>query len=156
IARDAERGLLAERDDALLAALPQHAYLLLLEVDVAEIQAHCLVTTQAGRVHQLDERLVSDRERVGTDQGIERTLYLSLRRRVRQTTRAARRERRLRDARRPEREAKEAAHRGELPPDRRRGKLARPRLSELSRVVRQDPHVDVVQLDAPLREPVAE
>src|SRR5262249_215931 len=50
----------------------------------------------------------------------------------------------------------EAAHGGQLPPDRRRSELARPRLAELRRVVGEDADVHVVQANASLREPVSE
>ena len=42
----AERGLLAERDDALLAALAAHVHELALEVDVAEVERDRLRAAQ--------------------------------------------------------------------------------------------------------------
>src|SRR5262249_56463866 len=82
VTRDAERGFLAERDDALLAALPEHADLFLLEVDVAEVESDRLVAAQSRGVHELDERAVPDRQRVGAFLRIEVALELALRRRA--------------------------------------------------------------------------
>ena len=44
VARDRPGSLLAERDDALLAALAADEHVLLLEVDVAEVEGHRLGT----------------------------------------------------------------------------------------------------------------
>ena len=63
--RDDVRRLLAERDDALLAALPADANVLLLEVDVAEVEADRFRASQPGRVDELDESAKEwDREAV--------------------------------------------------------------------------------------------
>ena len=64
VARDEVRRLLAERDDAVLAALAlAHVHALLLEVDVAEVEADRLGGAQPGRVDELDERAVAEPER---------------------------------------------------------------------------------------------
>ena len=49
-------GLFAERDDALLAALPADVDELLLEVDVGERQVDRLLRAQPGRVDELEQR----------------------------------------------------------------------------------------------------
>src|SRR5205823_710465 len=65
---EAVRRLLAERHDAVLAALSAHVHGLAVEVDVSEIEADRLVAAEAGRVDELDERrsssLEPDRERL--------------------------------------------------------------------------------------------
>ena len=58
------RGLLAERDDSLLVALAPDANRLLLEVDVAEIEVDRLAAAQPGRVDELEQRAVAERERL--------------------------------------------------------------------------------------------
>ena len=47
VPRDAVRGLLAERNDAFLSTFAADSHVLLLEVDVAEVEADRLVTPQA-------------------------------------------------------------------------------------------------------------
>ena len=64
VARHPVRRLLAERHDALLAALAvAHVDELLLEVDVGEIEPDGLGAAQAGGVDELDERAVAQRDR---------------------------------------------------------------------------------------------
>ena len=64
VARDEARRLLAERHDAVLRALAvPDVDELLLEVDVAEVEPDRLGAAQAGRVDELDERAVAERER---------------------------------------------------------------------------------------------
>ena len=64
VAGDPVRGLLAERDDAVLRALAvPDVHVLLLEVDVAEVEPDGLGAAQPGRVDELDERAVAERER---------------------------------------------------------------------------------------------
>ena len=58
-----ERRLLAERDDALLAALAAHVHDLAVEVDVAEVERDGLGAAEPGRVEELEERAVAERER---------------------------------------------------------------------------------------------
>src|SRR4051812_3135469 len=64
VARDEQRRFFAERNDAVLAALAfAHVYALLLEVDVAEVEADCFGGAQPGRVHELEECAVPETER---------------------------------------------------------------------------------------------
>src|SRR5439155_15205870 len=123
--------LLAERDDAFLASLSEHAHVLLLEVHVSEVQRDGLVAAQSGGIDELDERPVPQRQRVAAVERLERALDLALPRGIRQAAPASRREGGFGNACRPEREAEEAANRRELPADRRRGELPRPRAAEL-------------------------
>ena len=55
--------LFPERDDPLLAALAAHAHVLLLEVDVAQIEADRLGAPEPGGVDELDQRVVAQAER---------------------------------------------------------------------------------------------
>jgi len=55
-------GLLAERENAVLAALAVNVHDLALEVDVAEVEHHGLGAAQPGRVEELEERAVAQRE----------------------------------------------------------------------------------------------
>ena len=65
VAREPVGRLLAERDDAILAALAvADVDELLLEVDVGEIERDRLRAPQARRVDELDERAVAERERL--------------------------------------------------------------------------------------------
>ena len=65
VARDPVAGLLAERDDPLLRALAlADVDVLLLEVDVAEVEPDGLGAAQAGRVDELEQRAVAERERL--------------------------------------------------------------------------------------------
>ena len=65
VAGDPVGGLLAERDDPVLRALAvADVDVLLLEVDVAEIEPDRLRAAQAGRVDELEQRPVADRERL--------------------------------------------------------------------------------------------
>src|SRR6266516_7123330 len=60
IACELQRGLLAERHDALLAALAADVKLLLLEVDVREVEIDGLAASQAGRGAGLQESAVAN------------------------------------------------------------------------------------------------
>src|SRR5919198_4724641 len=82
IAGEGVRGLFAKRDDALLPALPAHVELLPVEVDVAEIESHCLRAAKPGRVDQLDERLVPHRQRPVPLERRERGLHFGWLRRI--------------------------------------------------------------------------
>ena len=84
VARDEVRGLLAERHDALLAALPADAHVLLLEVDVAEVEADRLRAPEAGGVDELEEGAVAEAERAVTGERVEDRLDLRGLRRLRQ------------------------------------------------------------------------
>ena len=63
VARDVERGLLAQRHDAFLAALSSYVYELAVEIDVSEVEPDRLGASQPGRVEELEERAVAERER---------------------------------------------------------------------------------------------
>ena len=62
VGRDRMRRPLAERHDALLAALAEHVHRLLLEVDVCEVKPDDLGAAQAAGVGQLEDRGVADRQ----------------------------------------------------------------------------------------------
>src|SRR5687768_8380771 len=64
VAAQPVRGLLAERDDAFLVAFAPDAYGLLLEVDILEVEPDGLGAAQAGRVDELEERAVAERQGV--------------------------------------------------------------------------------------------
>ncbi len=49
----------ADRDDALLAALADHAHEPSVQIDAGLVQPHGLRDTQSGAIEQLDERLVT-------------------------------------------------------------------------------------------------
>src|SRR5438876_7933618 len=70
------RSFLAQRNDALLVALALHAHCLLLEVDVSEIEPDRLRAAQAGRVDELDERTVAQREWLVAGQALEEGVHL--------------------------------------------------------------------------------
>ena len=91
VAAEPVRRLLAERDDALLAALAAaDVDELLLEVDVAEVEADGLGAAQPGGVDELDERAVPQRDRALSFERFEHALDLGGRRSVRQAPCAAR------------------------------------------------------------------
>ena len=150
------RGLFSERNDPLLAALPPNMKLFAVEVDVADVESNRLGAAQPSRVDQLDERMVSNRERLVAVQRNQRRLHFRRFRRVRQAPRAPRCERRIRDLRRPQGEPQKAPDRSELAGDRRRRKLPRPRSSQLGRVLRERPDVYLREREAMLFQPAAE
>ena len=57
------RRLFAERHHAFLAALAANAHVLLLEVDVAEVEADRLRAAEPGRVDELEQGAVAQAER---------------------------------------------------------------------------------------------
>ena len=57
-------GVAADRDDALLAALADHADEPVVEVDAGPVEPDRLRDPEAGAVEQLDERLVAERARL--------------------------------------------------------------------------------------------
>ena len=126
VAREPERGLLAERDGALLPALAAHVHELLLEVDVGEVEVDRLAAAQAGRVDELDERAVAQCERAVARERLEQAVDLVGLRCVRQAARAARACDRLGHAAGAEREAQERAHGGQPARDRGGREPARP------------------------------
>ena len=83
VAGDVVRGLLAERDDALLAALAVDVQRLALEVDVREVEADGLGAPQPRGVEELEQRAVAERERGVAVHQLEQLVDLRLLRRVR-------------------------------------------------------------------------
>ena len=154
--REPVRRLFAERDDALLPAFAAHVDELLLEVDVGEVQVDRLLGAQAGGVDELDQGPVTEAERAGAVESVELGVDVLGARRVGKAPRPPGRERRVRDALRPERVAQERANGRELPSDRRRRELPRPRAPELGGVVGERTHVDVVEAHPSALEPDAE
>src|SRR4029078_5349587 len=76
---DEERSLFAERDDAVLAALPlADVHALLFEVDVAEVEPDRLRGAQAARVDDLDQSRVAKTERPVDIDALDQLLHLSL------------------------------------------------------------------------------
>ena len=130
---DPPRGLLAERDEPLLAALAAHVDVLPVEVDVTEIERDRLGRAKPARVDELDERGVPERERRCPLRWRGRRSARPRRgRRLREPARPPRRERGLGHARRPERVADERSDCGEPARDRRRREPA-PGASQLRR-----------------------
>ena len=110
VARELERGLLAERHDALLAALAADVHGLAVEVDVGEVERDGLLRSAARRVEELEERAVAERERRVAVDELEQLLDLGRLRRVGKAARTARRERCFGDRGRAEREAQARAN----------------------------------------------
>ena len=79
----------AERDEALLRALPERADEPVLEIDRAAVQAGRLADAEARAVHQLDERPVAHRARRRAVGGVDQALGLGGRERARQRPGAA-------------------------------------------------------------------
>ena len=130
---------------------------LLLEVDVAEVEAHSLGAAQPGGVDELHERAVPQRNRSFALERLERALDLGGRGSVGQAPRAARAEARVGHPLGPERMSEEGAYRGQLPADRGRRELpATARAAEPGDVVGQDADVDRVEARAAAFEPRAE
>ena len=78
---------------------------LLVEVHVLEVEPDRLGAAQAGGVDELDEGAVPQAERAVALDAVEQLVHLVGLRRDRQPARPLGRERRIRDARRPERGA---------------------------------------------------
>src|ERR671935_2137509 len=74
VAREPPGRLLAERDDPLLATFAPHADELLLEVDVRKIEVDGLAAAQPGRIEELHQRTVAQRERAVAVECLERLL----------------------------------------------------------------------------------
>ena len=130
---------------------------LLLEVDVAEVEAHRLGAAEAGRVDELHEGAVTQRDRALSLESLERALDLRGGGSVGQASRPPRREPGVGDALRPERVPEKSAHGGQLAADRGRGELAAaPTAAEPGDVVGEHADVDVVELGAAVLEPGAE
>jgi len=156
VARHQPCGLLAERDDPLLAALPADVYELLVEIEVREVEVDRLLRAQAGRVDELHQRLVPGSQRPVAAERVELAVELVRAGRLGQPPRPARGERRIGHTFGPQRVAQERPHGRELPADRRRRKPARPRSPELGGVVGEHAHVHVVQPGAAPLEPARE
>src|SRR5688572_31142863 len=90
VARHVQRGLLAQREDALLAALPSHVDELAFEVHVSEVERDRFGTSQPGGVEELEERTVAERERRVPFHDLEDRFDLGRLRRIREPTRATR------------------------------------------------------------------
>src|SRR5581483_6571036 len=146
VPRDERRRLLAQWYDTVLRALAQaDVHELLLEVDVAEVERDRLRAAQTGRVHELDERAVPQRERPVPAEPVHELVDLLELRCVGEPPRPLRRERRVGNALRPQRVPQERADRGQLPRDRRgRRASAAARPSELGDPVGEHAHVDVL------------
>ena len=108
-----------------LLALAADADGLLLEVDVDEVEVDRLAAAQAGRVDELEQRAVAERERIVARVLLEHGVDLGGLGRVGQPARAPRPELSVRDASGTEGEPEQGAHRGQLARDRRRRELAR-------------------------------
>ncbi len=161
VARHPERRLLAERDDALLAALAvAHVDELLLEVDVGEVEPDRLGAAQPGGVDELDERPVPQVDRLVAVERGELAVDVRLARRVREPAAAPRRDAGVGHACGAERMAEESPYRGELARDRGRREAARPaagtRGAEVRGVLDEDADVDAVEVDSPPVQPAAE
>ena len=157
IACDEARRLLAERYDAVLAAFAEpDVHQFLFEVDVAQVETDGLGAPQACGIDELDECLVSERERPVAAERVDDVLDLALLGGIRQAAWSFRGERSVWHSFRPEREPKKRAHGGQLPPDRRWCEPAvRSRAAELGDPVRQ--HADIDVFDRAVRpEPVGE
>ena len=110
-----------------------------------------LGATQAGRVDELEQRAVPEREGLEAVGAVEDRLDLVALRRVRQPPPAPRRQRDVGHRAATEREAEQASHRRQPPRDRRRRKLpAGARAAEIGCVVGEDAHVDPLQLAVPV------
>src|SRR5918992_742063 len=119
VAADPVRPLLAEGDEPLLAALAEHADVLLLPVHVREVEADRLRAPEPGRIDELEERAVPKRERAVTVNAVQRSLDLgdpgpapaspSSARAAAAAARPARRRARPRTRRRPARPPRRAA-----------------------------------------------
>jgi glucose/arabinose dehydrogenase len=154
------RRLLAERDEALLAALAEHPDALAVEVDVREVEVDRLAAAESGGVDELDERAVPDLEEAPGAKRLELGLDLFRLGGDRKASRPSRSQPGIGNARRPERETKEGADGGELPRDRRgsepAGNSARPSRAQVGHVVSQHPDVDGVDRRPPGLEPGGE
>src|SRR5262249_38377965 len=147
-----------ERHHAVLGPLAAtHMDELLLEVHVAQIEAHSLGAAEAGGVDELDERSVPKRERPLALERRQLALDLRGTRRIRQPPPTSRREARIRHAGGAERMAQERPDGRELARDRRGSELAAPApgRAEFPGVRDQRPHIDVAERRSLLVEPAA-
>ena len=92
VARELERGLLAERDHAFLSSLAAHVHDLAVEVDVREVERDGLLAPQSGGVEELQQCAVAQREwRLAVDE-LEELVDFGRLRRIGKPTPAPRRE----------------------------------------------------------------
>ena len=156
VAREPVLGFLPERNDAVLAAFAAaDVDELLLEVHVVEVEPDGLGASQTGRVDELHERAVSQRERVVALEGREQLLDLGGAGRVRKSPRPARRDRRVRYASRAESETQERPNSGETPRHARRCE-AGARSSEPGCVIGKLAHSELVDAQTSHLEPARE
>src|SRR5437016_832129 len=108
VQRDEMRRLLPQRNDAILRALAgADVDELLLEVDVAEVEADRFGAPEPGRVDELHERAVAQPERRCGIEPVDDSVDLTRLRRLRKAPPALRGEARIGHGLRPEREAEE-------------------------------------------------
>lgn len=119
------RRLLAQGDDALLAALAPHPHQLLLELYVGEREVDDFLSTEPGRISELEERSVPEPKRTALLEPREEAVGLVRARRVRKAPPSPAREREIGHAARSESGANQRADRGELARDRRLRELPR-------------------------------
>ncbi len=160
VAAQAVGGLLAERDDPFLAALPADVDQFLLEVDVGELEVDGLLRAEPGRVDQLEQCAIPEPERVlGLQLGQQRVRLLGLGR-VRKPSATAPGDGEVRDAARPELRPDQGAHGGQLAGDRRLSELPRGSSwavgAELGRVAGKGARVEAGQAEAVAPEPGGE
>ena len=148
-----QRRLLAERDDPILAALAPHVHVLLLEVDVAEVESDRLRAAEARRVDELEQRAVPKRDRLLVVEALDELLDLLELRRIRQAARLPRRQRELGHAGAAERVPDQRADRRDPAGDRSRGETLPP---QIGHVFREDPRVDLLELQSAPVEPARE
>ena len=145
-------GLLAERHEPFLPSLAAHVDLLAVEVEVGDVEVDRLRRTQTRGVDELEQRRVSERERFLAGRSVDELLDVRDLRHLGEAPTAAWRERCVRNASGAKGVTHERAHRGEAARDRGRREPSSG-APELCRVLGQDPHVDVVELEVPLSEP---
>ena len=90
VAAQCLRRMTADRHDALLPALADHAHEAVVEVDAGALEADRLGDAKAGAVQQFDERLVAERARLRPCGGLDQAYGLAGRERLRQLLRAPR------------------------------------------------------------------
>ena len=144
VARELERGLLAEGHDALFTSLSADVHQLPIEVDVDEIERDRLLAPQPRRVEELEEGAVPEGERRVAVDELEQLVDLGALRGIGEAPRTVWRERCLRDGRGAEREADTGTHCGEAPRDRGRREPV-PATPELGDPVGEDAGVDSVE-----------
>ena len=145
----AVRGLLAERNSALLSPLAAHVDQLLLEVDVPQLEINDFLRAQSSRVHEFEEGTVAKTESTVSVDGRDQVVGLVDARCVRKTPPPATRERQIRHAAGAERDTNQRAHRSELPRNGRLGELPRlaprPVGSEVGGVLGEGAGIEIVQ-----------